>query len=275
VRARDFSVPLVLLGAITAIIVVQGRQMGRDRGARRAAQPMIAEQSAPVEPQGKADSAAGATAKNPELAGLVEVRLSGEPAPVRDDAAIRTQLIDAAPGTYLLDILQQQERLLMRWPERRAEALRVWIERNPDLPDWQANYPVVAEHAFDEWREAGFPIRFDIVTTDANSDIQIKWVKQFSPTGGAQIGLTKKVRNQHGWIVSAEISIATHDGEGHPLSPTLIAGIARHEVGHALGLGHSRNITDVMYPESTTPVISDADRATLHLLYMLPPGVVK
>jgi hypothetical protein len=30
-----------------------------------------------------------------------------------------------------------------------------------------------------------------------------------------------------------------------------------------------------MYPESRTPVISAADRATMHLLYLLPPGMVK
>jgi hypothetical protein len=30
-----------------------------------------------------------------------------------------------------------------------------------------------------------------------------------------------------------------------------------------------------MYPKSTTPVISAPDKATLHLLYQLPPGLVK
>jgi hypothetical protein len=30
-----------------------------------------------------------------------------------------------------------------------------------------------------------------------------------------------------------------------------------------------------MYPESAATTISAADRATLHLLYKLPPGIVK
>lgn len=278
-RRRDL-VPLALLGGIAAFIVVQGKQMGRDRATRRAAMPDAAVPTAAA-PRGTADSTIAASGgsvvsvRSIDVQPPVELRPSGEPAPARDDAAIRETIRDNWHGTYLLAILEQQNQLLLRWPERQREALRVWIERDVTLPDWQPNYPVVAERAFDEWKQAGFPLRFDVVTDRPSSDIQIRWTEKFPPSDGARIGVTSKSRDQNGWLVSAEITIATHDRDGHPLPPELVAGVARHEVGHALGLGHSTDTLDVMFPQATTPVISAADRATLHLLYMLPPGVVK
>jgi predicted Zn-dependent protease len=54
-----------------------------------------------------------------------------------------------------------------------------------------------------------------------------------------------------------------------------LAGIIRHEVGHALGLGHSRDPRTKMYPVESTPDIQPADRVTLGMLYTLPPGPVR
>lgn len=253
--------------------------MGRSRLARRpvaAPAPAATPAETVVTPQGSTRRAAVPAAQRViDVVPQAELRASEEPAPIRDDAVVRQQIQENEYGTYIRAILDQQGQMLMRWPQRQREALRVWIARGVTLPDWDPNYPVVAEKAFDEWKEAGFPLRFDIVTDRVNADIIITWANQFAPSEGRRIGVTSKARDQSGWLVSAEIAIATHGQDGVALPPELIAGVARHEVGHALGLGHSTNSTDVMYPESVTSVISDSDKSTLHLLYMLPPGIVK
>jgi predicted Zn-dependent protease len=49
----------------------------------------------------------------------------------------------------------------------------------------------------------------------------------------------------------------------------------RHEIGHALGLNHADDATSVMYREAATSTISPSDRATLRLIYLLPPGSLR
>lgn len=194
-------------------------------------------------------------------------------APARNLAAIQARLREGAPGTYILHMLPEQGDTLARWPDRMHEALRVWIQPDASIPDWDAAYPVVAERAFEEWQLAGFPIRFDRVRDSAGADIKIVFVHRMPAEEPVRrIGVARRVRDQDGWLVYAEIVIATHGRDGNALSPETIGGTARHEVGHVLGLGHSPNPADVMYPESRSTVISATDRATLHLIYTLPPG---
>jgi predicted Zn-dependent protease len=162
----------------------------------------------------------------------------------------------------------------VRWPERQAEPLRVWIARTSGVGNWNPEFPMAAERAFAEWRAAGFPIDFHFVHDSASAQIRIGWTEKFTEADSQQIGLARKEYDRSGWLLAAEIRLATHSVRGRTLSPELITGVARHEVGHALGLGHSSNRGDVMYPEAYTTDISAADRATLHLLYKLPPGIM-
>jgi predicted Zn-dependent protease len=74
----------------------------------------------------------------------------------------------------------------------------------------------------------------------------------------------------------AELALATH----HPvdtlveLTPDQVELVASHEMGHALGLPHSDDPRDIMFPENTALRLSTEDFRTLQALYALPNGAV-
>jgi hypothetical protein len=195
------------------------------------------------------------------------------PSKTIDRAELRRRIESGAPGTYIADMLAERDSLLTRWPERTFEPIRVWVQRTSTTPDWNPDLARVARAAFDEWSDVGPPVRFMFIVDSTRADIRVNFTDRLSD--GNRLGVTTHTHDQNGWIVGAEIMIALHDSGGTVLPPPLVAAIARHEVGHALGLAHSRDRATIMYPESQTLSITGPDRATLKLLYTLPPGSVK
>ena len=203
------------------------------------------------------------------------LEVSANPAPVVDSADVRARLAGGATGTYILPMLADGDWFLSRWPDRRADGLRVWVRPSSELEGWTPAYAQMARDVFDQWGSSRSPLRFVYVLDSASAEVTVTWIDRFPPEAGLQIGNTTRIRDRYGWMVAASIQVAMHDPHGRVFTPSELIGIVRHEAGHALGLGHSPDTTSMMYPEERVHDITPEDMQTLRLLYTLPPGSVR
>jgi hypothetical protein len=194
------------------------------------------------------------------------------PSPSRDVEEIRRRIREGAAGTYIQEILIERDSSLARWPERSVKPLRVWVGSGAGLRNWDSTHVRRVRDAFSEWSAVGIPVRFTFVKDSADADIHVTWTEQFTD---AISGKTLWARDRHWWIVNGTITIALHHNHGEVLDGSAIKAIALHEVGHLLGLDHTMDTTNIMTPKVRVRALSEADRATLRLLYSLPPGSLK
>jgi predicted Zn-dependent protease len=130
------------------------------------------------------------------------------------------------------------------------------------------------QRAFERWqRVAGIPVTFIFVRDSSRADVIVRWITEFpmERTGQADVRW-----NRAGWLLSGTLTLATRNPGGIVLPPEAVYTVALHEIGHLLGLGHSDNPADVMYPTTDVRVdITPRDRQTARLLYDLPPGSLR
>ncbi|MEO8619608.1 MAG: matrixin family metalloprotease [bacterium] len=261
IRPRLELVLAVLLGGLAAFVINSSLRDSDERALRHA-------------------SAALARDTTVVIAGQLQGTVKRQLVPARkaqgtppDD--MRRQVHNLAFGTYVDDILAQQDSALYRWPERLTDAVRVYVEPSSAIAGFDVHYPQMARDVFAEWSEAGFPLRFTFIADSTTADLTIRWRERFPAEEGQRIGVTERTQTGAFLIAKVGVWVANHDSSGRALSPTIVDGILRHEIGHALGLNHANDPTSVMYRESATQTISSSDRATLRLLYRVPPGSLK
>lgn len=229
------------------------------------------EQAAILEPAAKSTRAAKALKEKAKR----DTKALAAMAPMmaaRNVSEIRETIRQHEQGTYLPEILMQRDSALARWPERIAQPLRVWVAEPEELQDWKPAYAERVREAFAEWQELGIPVHFTFVVDSTDADIRVRWIDQF---GEAISGKTLWARDRNWWIVSATITLALHHNGGEALDSRAIKAIALHEVGHLLGLDHTSDTGNIMTARVRVRDLSDPDRATVRLLYAVPPGSIK
>ncbi|HEY3011626.1 MAG TPA: matrixin family metalloprotease [Gemmatimonadales bacterium] len=185
--------------------------------------------------------------------------------------AVRQQLSREAGMTYLDSLIVSTDSVVRRWPDRSGTPLRVAIiEGGP--AGYQPRMAEYVREALGRWENAGIGVRFMTVSDTTEAEILVHWIDHFDFDRAGQTDLTW---DQAGRVRRAAILLALRTNTGVVLPGPALLTVAVHEAGHALGLPHSPDSNDVMFPATQTARLSERDRRTVQVLYQLPTGPVR
>ena len=175
--------------------------------------------------------------------------------------------------TYLNQHLKKGK--LIRWPSQ-CFPLPVyiapcsWYSLNDNDKYFYANMIIEALNTWESVSDG--KVSFFLVNTLNESQMNVEWRRvDRKSLGNCTFNFDAESR-----LYSAEVSIGISDGIIHRqyMDENEVYHTILHEIGHALGLGHSTNTGDIMYTPHQYGIVnlSERDINSIRWLYSLPYG---
>lgn len=149
---------------------------------------------------------------------------------------------------------------LGKWEKRE---LKVYIEENRNA--------YLMKKAFGSWESSTNKLfEFEYVNKEEDADIAVLFVDTCNETVEKAVGLTYPYTDMNGRFMKAKIEIAKYPEKGKlKLQNIDLAKIMKHEIGHALGLGHVDIPYSIMNP--TVDKCLDITKEDIKLIKELYP----